>query len=158
MNEKFELQSVAGRWCERSINDMEYSALVHITNEVSNKISGDMGLVALLADYVRMGREYGDMMNSDSKNMKDRIAELEKENKKLIELLKTVMGSTTCYPTYNVLKILSDASESLLGRYGYDGDGWEIIQYAIEHARKRIEEINAAGKHIAQITIKGTGK
>lgn len=76
MSEKFELQSVAGRWCERSINCMEQSALVYITNEV-HAISGDMGLVALLSDYVRMGREYGDMMNSDAKNMKERIAELE---------------------------------------------------------------------------------
>lgn len=64
---EYKLQSVRGRWCERSIDNMEHDALVHITNEV-HAISGDMGLVALLSDYIRMGREYGDMMNSDSKN------------------------------------------------------------------------------------------
>lgn len=90
MSEKFELQSVAGRWCERSIDDMEHSALVHITNEV-HAISGDMGLVALLADYVRMGREYGDMMNSDAKNMKVRIAELEKKNKSMKKALRKIV-------------------------------------------------------------------
>ena len=41
------------------------------------------GLVALLADYVHMGREYGDMMNSDAKNMKAKIAELEGALKKI---------------------------------------------------------------------------
>ncbi len=74
----FELQSVVGRWCERSIDDMEHAALVYITKEVHNHF-GDNGLVALLADYVRMGREYGDMMNTDSRNMRERIAELEKQ-------------------------------------------------------------------------------
>lgn len=89
------------------------------------------------------------------RELRAKIRELEAENKELIELLKTVMGSSTRFPTNDVLKILSDASESLLGRYGYDGHGWEIIHYAIEHARKRIEEINVAGKHIASFILKG---
>lgn len=72
------LQSVEGRWCERSIDDMERSALAYITEEVHNHFR-DNGLVALLADYVRMGREYGDMMNTDARNMRERIAELEND-------------------------------------------------------------------------------
>lgn len=73
---------VAGRRCNRSIDDMECQAYVFITNELQS-VSHDTGLVALLSDYVRMGREYGDTMNTNAKNMRERIVTLEAENKKM---------------------------------------------------------------------------
>ncbi len=91
--EQFQLQSVNGRWCERSMTDLERAALIYITRETHNHF-GDNGLIALLADYIRLGREYSDMMGSDSKNMRDRITELEKANEVLRATCKHGYGFT----------------------------------------------------------------
>lgn len=72
-------QTVNGRRCDRSINDMESAALNFINEEVRNHF-GNNALVALLSDYIRMGREYGDMMNTDSRNLKNQILKLQQEN------------------------------------------------------------------------------
>lgn len=82
--EEYLLQSVAGRRCERSIEDMEQAARIYITKEVHNHF-GDNVIVGLLSDYIRMGREYSDRINSES--MQARITELERENKGLRNML-----------------------------------------------------------------------
>lgn len=72
-----------------------------------------------------------------------RIAELEKA-------LEDVLHPDTAFPLDSVLETLRGAAESLLNRYGYDGHGWEIIYYSMEHAVIIGEKIKLARKRSTQ--------
>lgn len=86
----------------------------------------------------------GELEQSDKVADKMRIAELEAENAKLRAALGGLLQLDTSYPLSIILEKLSAAAESLLNRYGYDGHGWELIYYAIEHSKIIHAKIEAA--------------
>ncbi len=71
-------------------------------------------------------------MENEVEKLKAKISELEETIDKL-----TAMDTTN--PTYLLLEDLAESSNLLLGRYGYDAHGWELIHHNITAAKERVE-------------------
>lgn len=75
------------------------------------------------------------------KDDREVIVYLKQNNIALKDAIEIILGMATTFPTIDILKRLSDATDTLLHRHDYDGHGWEVIQYSMEAANARIEEI-----------------
>lgn len=75
---------------------------------------------------------------------------LNKENKQLREALNELLDLESSYPLFQVMETLSDAAESLLNQYGYDGPEYELIQRVIDHGKGIREKIATVQKKLME--------
>lgn len=87
MSDKYpSLKPVSGRRVNRSIDDMERAARTLLEE------TQDQATVALLCDYVRMGREYGDRMQCQPIDWKERAQKAEAKLKAYVQAEKCLEG------------------------------------------------------------------
>lgn len=71
-------------------------------------------------------------MKSEVEKLKTKIAKLE-------DIIDKLTAMDTSCPTHLLLSDLSKSSNLLLGRYGYDVHGWELIHHNITAATERVK-------------------
>lgn len=70
------------------------------------------------------------------------------EVEELVNMVHQLTGNYSPFPTIDVLQRLSDAIDTLLHVYGYDGHGYEVLQACAEHAKERIEIFRQAQQEL----------
>jgi len=66
------------------------------------------------------------------------------------EMLESLLGLRTSFPTVDILTRLVDATDKLLHHCSYDGQGWEVLQESMEFAKKRIDSFRQVQKYLVE--------
>ena len=63
---------------------------------------------------------------------------------------------SSAWTTADLLERLCEATDILLHKKDYDGDGWEILQTALKLGRERVVQLRSRGNQMAEDTSKSS--